>query len=77
MAQQAVARPLTTGECDRYFFAEECPDPMLPISDIDIAGGFERYTSLSADEEEPLAGTSVVVTGAWNGDMKEGAGNPS
>ena len=73
MGQQAVARPFTRGECDRYFVSEECPDPMLPISDVDIAGGFERYISLSADEDEPLAGTSVVVTGAWNGDTKEGA----
>ncbi|MET0696022.1 MAG: extracellular solute-binding protein [Acidimicrobiia bacterium] len=72
MGQQAAARSFTTGECDRYFASGECPDPMLPISDIDIDGGFERYTGL-AGEEERLAGTSVVLTGAWNGDMKEGA----
>jgi DNA-binding SARP family transcriptional activator/ABC-type glycerol-3-phosphate transport system substrate-binding protein/tRNA A-37 threonylcarbamoyl transferase component Bud32 len=72
MGQEAVARRFTPGECERYFVSDGCPDPMLPISDIDIAGGFERYTGL-AREEERLAGTSVVVTGAWNGDMKEGA----
>ncbi|MET0565939.1 MAG: BTAD domain-containing putative transcriptional regulator [Acidimicrobiia bacterium] len=72
MGQQAAGRPFTASECERFFVSEECPDPMLPMSDVDIAGGFERYTGLTGDAEQ-LAGTSVVVTGAWNGDMKEGA----
>ena len=72
IGQQAVARSFTTGECAHYFGSEECTDPMRPVADVAIAGGLDRYVG-RAGGAGALAGTTVLLTGAWNGEMAEGA----
>jgi DNA-binding SARP family transcriptional activator/ABC-type glycerol-3-phosphate transport system substrate-binding protein/serine/threonine protein kinase len=69
LGQQAVGHGFSASQCDRFFPGRPCPDGTQPITpDTTIAGGLERYTSLVADGPK-LAGTRVVLTGAWNGEM--------
>lgn len=72
IGQQAATRSFTRAECDRYFASGECPDPMQPIADLEIAGGMDRYLGVTG-ENPPLEGTTVEITGAWNGEMATGA----
>lgn len=72
IGQGAAGRSFTRAECDRYFAAAECPDPLQPIADLEIAGGMDRYEGRTG-EARALEGTTVEITGAWNGAMAEGA----
>ncbi len=72
VAQQAVGRSFTPAECARYFAPDECPDLLQPIAALDIAGGMERYLG-GTGEAPALEGTTVEITGAWNGEMAVGA----
>lgn len=74
LGRQAVARGFTTAECERLFPQGECPDATTPIRrDLEIAGGIDAYTSFVGGDAA-LAGTRVVVTGAFQGDAVEAFG---
>ena len=72
VGQQAVKRSFSREECARYFAADDCPDLMEPIADLEIAGGMDRYVGRVGDAL-PLEGTTVEITGSWNGVMAQGA----
>ena len=69
LAQSWTARAFSADECEEYFSGASCPDPTLPVaSSLTISGGTDDYTGLTAGEL-PLAGTKVLLTSAWNGEM--------
>jgi hypothetical protein len=67
LGRDAVGRGFTSAECARYFPQAECPTSSSPIAPgLEVAGGIDSYAGLVGDEA-PLSGTSVVVTGQWDG----------
>jgi len=72
LGQKAANRSLTPNECARYFATDGCPDLMEPVADLEIAGGMDRYMGRGGDAR-PLEGTTVEITGSWNGVMAQGA----
>ena len=73
LGRDRVRRQLTPEECSVYFGGGDCPDPEQPISrDLAIAGGLDEYTG-SGSRQTTMAGTTVVVSGAWTGPEAEAA----
>jgi DNA-binding SARP family transcriptional activator/ABC-type glycerol-3-phosphate transport system substrate-binding protein len=73
LGRETVGRGFKPEECTTYFSSDGCPDPMQPVArDLAIAGGMDEYTGL-ADRDAALAGTTVVLTSAWNGPEAEAA----
>ena len=73
LGREAGERRFTSEECTIYFGGGGCPAPADPIArDLAIAGGLDDYAGL-VQGEPALTGTTVVVTGTWNGIEAEAA----